>query len=220
MLTARLLRPLGVLSQAARRLGEGDVAARAQVDGARRARAGRRRVQHDGRAPAALPREHARGAAGRAPLVAGGDRQSLGSRRRARHRRRDPAPERAAEALLELRADTGLERRTPRTARRARAGARRTCSAATGPIVPKGLEEAVRAATPEGERRLLPRGTPVYSEQGDVLGATDRAAGRDSAPVVRRAANDLVATVAHEFRTPLTSLRMAIHLLTSRPPAR
>jgi NtrC-family two-component system sensor histidine kinase KinB len=24
--------------------------------------------------------------------------------------------------------------------------------------------------------------------------------------------NDLVATVAHEFRTPLTSLRMAIHM--------
>ena len=26
--------------------------------------------------------------------------------------------------------------------------------------------------------------------------------------------NDLVATVAHEFRTPLTSLRMALHLCT------
>src|SRR5205085_2725635 len=29
--------------------------------------------------------------------------------------------------------------------------------------------------------------------------------------------NDLVATVAHEFRTPLTSLRMAILLLLQRP---
>ena len=28
--------------------------------------------------------------------------------------------------------------------------------------------------------------------------------------------NDLVATVAHEFRTPLTSLRMAVHLCTEQ----
>jgi hypothetical protein len=36
---------------------------------------------------------------------------------------------------------------------------------------PKALEEAARIATADGERRLR-RGTPVYSEQGDVVGTT------------------------------------------------
>jgi NtrC-family two-component system sensor histidine kinase KinB len=84
-----------------------------------------------------------------------------------------------------------------------------------GPYVPKGFEEAIRVAdTPEGERVYLPRGTPIYGESGNVVG---------TAVVLQEVTrlfrfdelkSNLVATVAHEFRTPLTSLRMALHLCT------
>jgi signal transduction histidine kinase len=81
-----------------------------------------------------------------------------------------------------------------------------------GPYVPRGFEEAVRVSSPEGDRHLLPRATPLYSEQGGVAGVTIVL--QDVTRLMRfdELKNDLVATVAHEFRTPLTSLRMAIHL--------
>src|SRR5262249_38908841 len=84
-----------------------------------------------------------------------------------------------------------------------------------GPYIPKGFEEAVRVqSSPEGERILLPRAAPIYSEAGTVTGAAIVL--QDSTRLFRfdELKNDLVATVAHEFRTPLTSLRMALHLCT------
>ena len=87
--------------------------------------------------------------------------------------------------------------------------------AGKGAYVPKGFEEAVRVPSPaEGERVLLPRGTPIYGEDGTVAGAAIVL--QDITRLFRfdELKNDLVATVAHEFRTPLTSLRMALHLVT------
>ena len=84
-----------------------------------------------------------------------------------------------------------------------------------GAYVPQGFEEAVRVpSAPDGERIFLPRATPIYGETGAVAGA---AMVLQDVTRLRRfdeLKNDLVATVAHEFRTPLTSLRMAIHLCT------
>jgi signal transduction histidine kinase len=84
-----------------------------------------------------------------------------------------------------------------------------------GSYVPKGFEEALRvASTPEGEKILLPRATPIYGESGNVTGATIVL--QDATRLFRfdELKNNLVATVAHELRTPLTSLRMALHLCT------
>ena len=83
-----------------------------------------------------------------------------------------------------------------------------------GPYVPKGLEEATRVQAPEGERHLLPRASPVYDEERTVIGTTIVL--QDVTRLLRfdELKNNLVATVAHEFRTPLTSIRMAIHLCT------
>jgi signal transduction histidine kinase len=76
----------------------------------------------------------------------------------------------------------------------------------------RGLEEAVCVRDEGGERTLLPGAAPVYGEGGEVAGA---AVVLRDVTRLRRAdelKNDLVAFVAHEFRTPLTSLQMAIHL--------
>jgi signal transduction histidine kinase len=84
-----------------------------------------------------------------------------------------------------------------------------------GAYVPKGFEEAVRVPNAAGgERILMPRATPIYSDEGAVTGAAIVL--QDSTRLFRfdELKNDLVATVAHELRTPLTSLRMAIHLCT------
>ncbi len=81
-----------------------------------------------------------------------------------------------------------------------------------GPYLPRGYEEAVRLTPPGGERIFLPRATPIYGESGEVTGVA--VVYQDITRLFRfdELKNNLVATVAHEFRTPLTSLRMAIHL--------
>jgi two-component system, NtrC family, sensor histidine kinase KinB len=81
-----------------------------------------------------------------------------------------------------------------------------------GSYVPRGFEEAVTVEGTEGTRRLLPRASPLCSDEGVVIGSS--VVLQDVTRLLRfdELKNDLVSTVAHEFRTPLTSLRMAVHL--------
>ncbi|MFN7976083.1 MAG: ATP-binding protein [Acidobacteriota bacterium] len=81
-----------------------------------------------------------------------------------------------------------------------------------GPFVPKGLDDAIRVDAPDGERRLLPRATPVLALEGRIVGTTIVL--QEVTRLVRfdQQKDDLVATVAHELRTPLTSLRLAVQL--------
>ena len=81
-----------------------------------------------------------------------------------------------------------------------------------GPFSPRGFEEAVRVSSPEGDKYLLPRAIPVYEMGGALGGATVILQDVTRLRRFDELKSDLVATVAHEFRTPLTSLRMAIHL--------
>jgi len=81
-----------------------------------------------------------------------------------------------------------------------------------GAFVPKGFEDAVRVHGPQEDRYLLPRATPVYAESKGISGATVVLQDVTRLRRFDELKNDVVATVAHEFRTPLTSLRMAIHL--------
>jgi signal transduction histidine kinase len=85
--------------------------------------------------------------------------------------------------------------------------------AGKGAYTPRGFEDAVRvAADGEGDCYYLARASPVYGEQGGVTGATVILQDITRLHRFDQLKNDLVSTVAHEFRTPLTSLRMAIHL--------
>jgi signal transduction histidine kinase len=81
-----------------------------------------------------------------------------------------------------------------------------------GPYVPKGFEESFPATVGGEARSFLPRGSPLYDEDGSVIGVT--VVLQDVTRLLRldELRSNLVATVAHEFRTPLTSLRMALHL--------
>jgi signal transduction histidine kinase len=85
-----------------------------------------------------------------------------------------------------------------------------------GTYVPRGFEDAVQLATLLGDRYFLPRGAPVYETRGVVIGATVILQDVTRLRRFEELKNDLVATVAHEFRTPLTSLRMAVHLCTEQ----
>jgi signal transduction histidine kinase len=210
-LTARLLRPLGILSQTVRRIGEGDLEARARVHGKDEI--------------AGLATEFN----AMADHLAEYRRSSLGELLQAQQASQaaiDSLPDPvlvldtagailnlngAAEQVLRLGASASLDTLDP-ALRPVVERARQHVLAGRGPYLPRGFEEAVRVSTPEGPRWLLPRATPLYSEESGVVGAT--LVLQDVTRLMRfdELKNDLVATVAHEFRTPLTSLRMAIHL--------
>jgi signal transduction histidine kinase len=81
-----------------------------------------------------------------------------------------------------------------------------------GPYVPQGYEEAVRVAVGGAERQFLPRGSALYDADGAISGVAVTLQDVTRLRHFDELKTDMMATVAHEFRTPLTSLRMAVHL--------
>src|SRR5262249_25446638 len=208
-LTSRALRPLSRLSMAVRRIGEGDLGARARVareDGIRQV--GRefdtmadrlREYRSSSLGELLVAQQSSQAAIDSLPdpvLVLGVDGRVLNVNQ-------------AAETGLQIQAGADPLGRADPVVRDVIEKVRQHVVSGKGAYVPRGLEDAVQLR----ERRLLPGGSPLYSEQGAIPGAT--VVLQDVTRLVRfdELKNDLVATVAHEFRTPLTSLRMAIHIL-------
>jgi signal transduction histidine kinase len=213
VLTTRTMRPLSVLSQAVRRLGQGDLVARAKLDGrdeiAELAREFNTMADHLS--------EYRSSSLGELLQAQRGAQAAIDSLP-------DPVlvlaidgalmnANQAAEALLGIsveeadplaRADSSVRELVRRMSEHVRAG--------KGPYVPAGLEEAQAIPTSDGVRFLLARANPVAGENGGLVGVTVLLQDVSRLRRFDELKNDLVATVAHEFRTPLTSLRMAIHL--------
>ncbi|HEY3804488.1 MAG TPA: ATP-binding protein [Kofleriaceae bacterium] len=212
VMTGRVLRPLGVVAATARRLGEGDLAVRAQVTSrdevgelARELNTMADRVERYRKSSlgelleAQLAAQATIDSLPDAVLVIGLD----GALRHANQ---------AAEALLKVRpeAPNPLAALDP-TIRAVVEKLRQHVAGGHGAYVPR-LEEAIKLSDPE--RALLPRAAPLYADEGDVVAATIVLQDVTRLRRFEELRNDLVATVAHELRTPLTSLRMAVHLLS------
>lgn len=213
-MTTRLLRPLSVLGQAVRRFGEGDLAVRARIHG-------RDEIAQLGREFNAMAerlqqyRDSSLGELLEAQQAAQAAIDSLP----------DPVLVLAADGQIthfneaaqsmfhfEEGALQGDALATYPTVHDKVESVRQYVLSGKGPYVPGGLEEAVRVAAAEGDRYLLPRAMPVYTAAGAISGTTLVLQDVTRLLRIEELKNDLVATVAHEFRTPLTSLRMAIHM--------
>lgn len=216
MLTARMLRPVSVLRQASKRIGDGDFSARARVGGkdeiADLARdfngmAEQLERYHESSLGELLQAQQTSQAAIESlpdPVVIFGARGGV------------LAVNGPAEQWLGIRLEaesTEPLSHAPPAVREVLERARLHVLGGKGTWSPRGFEDAVCVPSPEGDRWLLPRASPVYGEAGEIAGAT--AILQDVTRLRRfdELKSDMVATVAHEFRTPLTSIRMAIHLL-------
>jgi signal transduction histidine kinase len=216
-LTTRLLRPLGVVSAAVRRFGKGDVQARARVDGqddiARLAQEFNTMADHLERYRKSslgelLQAQQASQAAIDSlpdPVLMLDASGALQGTNEAARKTLSIDPEETGSASF---ASVDVDVRALIDRLRAHVVAGR------GAYSPKGFEDALRVSAPDGERIYLPRATPIYGENGSIAGMA--LVLQDITRLFRfdELKNNLVATVAHEFRTPLTSLRMAIHLCT------
>jgi signal transduction histidine kinase len=213
--TTRLLRPLYILELAARRISEGHLQVHARVRGSDEVA----RLAQEFNRMAARLREYRESTL-----------EELLQSQRASQAAIDSLPDpvlvfsasgqllsanSAAEAELHVRLDAGSTEADLAPADPiVRSTVQRLIAhvlGGKGAYVPKGFEEAIRVGPSEATRYLLPRAIPVHTDSR-LSGATvvlqdvTRIRGFDELK------NDLVAIVAHEFRTPLTSLRMAIHL--------
>jgi two-component system, NtrC family, sensor histidine kinase KinB len=219
LLTRRMLQPLSSLREATRGIGEGNFDARAHVQGSDELA----QVARDFNAMAVRLAEYRKSSLGdllRAHLSMQSAIDSLpdpvvifgvaGDLQNVNH---------AAETLLGLSAEAGVKeplKRVHESVRVVLERARSHVLSGKGAYVPRGFEDAVQLPSLMGDRTFLPRGAPVYESRGVVIGATVILQDITRLRRFEELKNDLVATVAHEFRTPLTSLRMAIHLCTEQ----
>ncbi len=214
-LTRRLLQPVSALSEATRKIGEGNFDTRAHVRGNDELA----QLARDFNAMAARLAEYRKSSLGdllQAHLSMQAAIDSLpdpvaifnidGNLQNVNH---------AAETLIGLRTDGGVKEPFKTVDAATRAILERMRShvlSGKGAFNPRGFEDAVQLPTLLGDRYFLPRATPVYEARGVIIGATVILQDVTRLRRFEELKNDVVATVAHEFRTPLTSLRMAVHL--------
>jgi signal transduction histidine kinase/HAMP domain-containing protein len=81
------------------------------------------------------------------------------------------------------------------------------------PYVPEGFDHAVVLSVDGASHSYLPRVLPIRDPYGNTLGAAVLLMDVTRYRLLDQVKSDLVATVSHELKTPLTTVRLAIHLL-------
>lgn len=81
------------------------------------------------------------------------------------------------------------------------------------PYQPDGLDRVLAIRMGKEEKFFLPRILPIRDTEGTTLGAAVLLEDVTRFRLLDEVKSNLVATVSHELKTPLTSLRLAIHLL-------
>ena len=215
VVTYRTLRPLSSLGEAVRRLGEGDLEMRLKVSGSDEVaqlardfntmadRLGEYRKSSLGDLLQAQLQMQAALDSIPDPILilgSGGDIHNVNI---------------AAKETLEIdagEASESLWQFVPAVVKETAEKLHRHVLGGKGAYTPRGFEESIRVPLQGGDRFFLPRATPVYGEGRAVTATCIILQDVTRLRRFEELRNDVVATVAHEFRTPLTSLHMAIHL--------
>jgi NtrC-family two-component system sensor histidine kinase KinB len=77
-----------------------------------------------------------------------------------------------------------------------------------------GYRTTIEVGDGEERRHLLPRHSPILDERGHVIGHTVVLADVTELRRLDEMKNGLLSLVSHELKTPLTSIRMGLHLVT------
>jgi signal transduction histidine kinase/HAMP domain-containing protein len=96
---------------------------------------------------------------------------------------------------------------------RGNGNADRVAPSPLSPGAPRGFESTVRVRDADGERSFLPRPVPIRDHEGRLIGLTVVLADVTDLKRLDEMKNNLLSLVAHELKTPLTSMRMVLHLL-------
>jgi signal transduction histidine kinase/HAMP domain-containing protein len=83
------------------------------------------------------------------------------------------------------------------------------------PIQPRGYDAAIQIFIDEEEHFFLPQAIPIFDELRHLVGVTLMLADVTRLRRLDEVKTGLISTVSHELKTPLTSLRLAIHVLLS-----
>ncbi|HLJ91786.1 MAG TPA: ATP-binding protein [Gemmataceae bacterium] len=81
------------------------------------------------------------------------------------------------------------------------------------PYLPEGFERVIVLTAEGQEQFFLPHILPIQDPYGNTLGAAVQLQDVTRFRLLDQVKSDLVATVSHELKTPLTSIRLVLHLL-------
>jgi len=119
----------------------------------------------------------------------------------------------AAQTLLGVRAPADGESPAPWPPPEALRAAVRDALELQRPTLTETFEQAVAFRHDGGDRVYLPQVRPIRDPAGETLGAAVVLSDVTRYQLLDRLKSDWVATVSHELKTPLTSVRLAVHVL-------